>query len=185
MRALFLSSLGAAALSSLLSLAPTTASAISCGGFTLEASSACEGPIAGNTPYPGALTAFGMDYMAIDKDEDQNIVAGFDPDTGNPESWFHWTGSPVGDATSGEWFVDPAVWSLYGSLVIALKAGPEYAVFLLTPTDSSGTWTSRIGLSHADLYGKEDDMTMPEPGSLALLGLGLLGLGAARRRRTG
>ncbi len=48
-----------------------------------------------------------------------------------------------------------------------------------TPNNPSG---GPAGLSHMSFYNSGDDHQVPESGTLALLGLGLLGLGAARRR---
>lgn len=45
----------------------------------------------------------------------------------------------------------------------------------------SGFWPSNGAISHVSIYG--GDVSVPEPGTLALFGLGLLGLRVTRRRR--
>ena len=51
---------------------------------------------------------------------------------------------------------------------------------------SSGSWTTPglKELSHLTFYDTAPPVKMPEPGTLGLLGVGLLGIGFARRRRT-
>jgi hypothetical protein len=51
-----------------------------------------------------------------------------------------------------------------------------------TPNNASG---GPAGLSHMSFYNSGDDFQVPEPGTMALLGLGLLGIGLARRRKAG
>ena len=83
---------------------------------------------------------------------------------------------------SGEWFLDATLWDLFERLVIVLKAGNGFASFELEVDDLSGTWITEQGLSHASLYGIADGIQVPQPGTLSLLGLGLLGIGLIRRR---
>ena len=93
------------------------------------------------------------------------------------------TTAPTNGAKSGGWAID----TLAGldNIVITLKAGNGFGAFLLDLTVSdplSGTWASGKGLSHASIYYIGEPAKVPEPGIFALMGLGLLGIGIARRR---
>jgi hypothetical protein len=46
-----------------------------------------------------------------------------------------------------------------------------------------GFWPNQGAISHVAIYGGGDTVTVPEPGTLLLLGLGLVGLAATRRRK--
>jgi hypothetical protein len=174
-------------LSALAVTSPANAATMTCGDFTLGDAADCAGPIAGNDPFPDPVEdLFGDDWIAIDKDETAGETSGSDVDTGSPEEWFFWTaadGEDPNDVRNGTWTLDPAIWSLFDRLAIALKAGNEFSVFLLEQGDLDGIWSSGKGLSHASLYGVEgDDTQLAEPGTLLLLGLGLVAVVVARRR---
>ncbi len=94
---------------------------------------------------------------------------------------------------TGTWSFDSSMWDSYANLAIGFKFGTgnrpdEWFVYSLQDLVSSGNWQffnmggRGGGLSHLVLYAN-GERTVPEPGTLALLGLGLAGMGFATRRR--
>ncbi|MBA3590458.1 PEP-CTERM sorting domain-containing protein [Methylibium sp.] len=47
----------------------------------------------------------------------------------------------------------------------------------------TGFWPNGGAISHVSIWGREADSTVPEPGTLALVGLALGAVGVLRRKR--
>ncbi len=111
---------------------------------------------------------------------------------GNP-SLFSFSPNPPAGALSGTWSV------LNGTPIayLTVKAGPQFALYQLSPPSSSGTWTT-AGLvvgrgnqpepSHLSFWTDDGFEAMavapvPEPGAYALVGSGLLLVAWRLRRR--
>ena len=129
------------------------------------------------------------------------VIAKFDVDT---SSWeFNSALFPGVDASdftlvinaggTGTWAYSPEANDPLITFFVA-KGGPNFNLFANTGAPNSGSWITPTnpnnnrpyGLSHITFYdtGARPPLEIPEPGTLALVGLAMLGAGAVRRRKS-
>ena len=97
----------------------------------------------------------------------------------------------------GTFTFDDSLWDIYSDIAVGFKFGTgnnpdEWFVYSLQSLLASGVYDWDLikafkqggGLSHVNFYGILDDRQVPEPGTLALLGLALVVMASFLRRQS-
>jgi hypothetical protein len=140
-------------------------------------------PNLGNNDNNDGYQFGGTLFERVSKTED-----GSNPVTGDPDIGLSFSGG----ADSGAWSVDSSYLATIGDFILGFKQDTLYGLWLFQGSNNlfdNGFYSLWQGgnpptgeLSHLTLFAA-DGVTVPTPAPLALLGLGLVLMGVARRRR--
>jgi hypothetical protein len=129
----------------------------------------------GGVNAPDSITINGTEYAFIDPTPAQDLFSPVCEDTIPCTAIAAFSGStaPFSNTFFGNWIVDTLVleFEYQGNYIMVSEVGLEYTPVINSPTPPAPPSTPPTS-------------QIPEPGTLAIFGLGLAGLGFARRRKT-
>lgn len=125
------------------------------------------------------------------KSDEAGVLEGVDSGTyaGSYLTWFY---NDVGDPGNALLFYTGGSDIDCPSCYLAIKDGnqtPAYYFYNLSAWDGQETisllnfWPDKGAISHISIWGRSTPTRVPEPSTMALLGLGLLAIGFTQRRR--
>lgn len=128
------------------------------------------------------------DWVFLEKEQD----SGQEPNPGGVGLVVTFNGTPW-ESDGGTWSLNSNIWDFYTDIMMVMKDGNDtlYAGYLLDGIHTNGTWSTKTtwfddkskDLSHMSVYGRVGETPVPEPSTMILFGIGLLGLTGVSRRK--